>query len=305
MLPTGVSVRSLSASTAVAAAAGAGVEKGGFLTYDTLNAHLKAAAYAVRGEIVLRAVAHQRALQAGEKRPFDSLIFSNIGNPQELGQAPITYARQVFACVNYPELLDNAAFVASMPPDVISRAKEYLAAIPGGTGKRYVQARLHAIGDMLVVNAPVPCLFHISHALYLHFQDFGITRSFHFKPAFISSASVAIAGAYSASQGLEHVRKQVAAFINKRDGIPANPADIFLTDGASPAVQMLIRCSIRDESDAFMIPIPQYPLYSASLALYGGSQVGYYLNEAGGWSLEVRPIFTFTHPFVAPITHAW
>ncbi len=33
-----------------------------------------------------------------------------------------------------------------------------------------------------------------------------------------------------------------------------------------------------------MIPIPQYPLYSASLPLYGGKQIGYYLDEQSGGS---------------------
>lgn len=35
-----------------------------------------------------------------------------------------------------------------------------------------------------------------------------------------------------------------------------------------------------------MIPIPQYPLYSASLAEYGLQQVGYYLDEASNWGLS-------------------
>jgi aspartate/methionine/tyrosine aminotransferase len=35
-----------------------------------------------------------------------------------------------------------------------------------------------------------------------------------------------------------------------------------------------------------MIPIPQYPLYSASLSLYGGKQIGYYLDEQAGWELN-------------------
>jgi len=37
-----------------------------------------------------------------------------------------------------------------------------------------------------------------------------------------------------------------------------------------------------------MIPIPQYPLYSATLTLNGGAQIGYYLDEQQGWSLK-RP----------------
>lgn len=44
---------------------------------------------------------------------------------------------------------------------------------------------------------------------------------------------------------------------------------IFLTDGASPAVRMGLNALIRDENDAILVPIPQYPLYSASIQLYG------------------------------------
>ena len=37
-----------------------------------------------------------------------------------------------------------------------------------------------------------------------------------------------------------------------------------------------------------MVPIPQYPLYSASIALYGGQLVPYYLNEEYGWALDLQ-----------------
>jgi glutamate--glyoxylate aminotransferase len=36
-----------------------------------------------------------------------------------------------------------------------------------------------------------------------------------------------------------------------------------------------------------MVPIPQYPLYSASIALYGGSLVPYSLNEKDNWSMDI------------------
>ena len=45
--------------------------------------------------------------------------------------------------------------------------------------------------------------------------------------------------------------------------------DIFLTDGASPAVRYMLSALIRDENDGLLVPIPQYPLYSASIQLYG------------------------------------
>ena len=51
-----------------------------------------------------------------------------------------------------------------------------------------------------------------------------------------------------------------------RGGREANPEHIFLTDGASPAVQMGLKALIAHERVGIMIPIPQYPLYSAAIA---------------------------------------
>ena len=42
-----------------------------------------------------------------------------------------------------------------------------------------------------------------------------------------------------------------------------------MTDGASVAVRMVLNAMIRNESDGILVPIPQYPLYSASIKLYG------------------------------------
>lgn len=39
-----------------------------------------------------------------------------------------------------------------------------------------------------------------------------------------------------------------------------------------------------------MVPIPQYPLYSAAIKLYGGSLVGYYLDEPSGWQFNVEEL---------------
>ena len=44
-------------------------------------------------------------------------------------------------------------------------------------------------------------------------------------------------GAYSNSQGVEAFRKKIAAFIADRDGHPAFPGDIFITNGASAGIQ--------------------------------------------------------------------
>ena len=43
---------------------------------------------------------------------------------------------------------------------------------------------------------------------------------------------------------------------------------------------------IRGPEDGIMVPIPQYPLYSAAIGLYNGSMVPYYLDEANGWAMS-------------------
>jgi aspartate/methionine/tyrosine aminotransferase len=93
-------------------------------------------------------------------------------------------------------------------------------------------------------------------------------------------------GAYSDSKGVRVVREAVAAFIRERDGIAADPEAIYLTDGASKGVQTALRILISGPQDGIMIPIPQYPLYSATITLYDGKQVGYYLDEGHDWKLS-------------------
>lgn len=91
-------------------------------------------------------------------------------------------------------------------------------------------------------------------------------------------------GAYTHSQGIALFRQHVADFIAARDdGHPAYPGDIFLTNGASSAIQYCLTGLIASDRDAIMIPIPQYPIYSALIALLGGRQVGYELDEPLGW----------------------
>ena len=93
-------------------------------------------------------------------------------------------------------------------------------------------------------------------------------------------------GAYSESKGVRFVREAVADFITRRDGIPADPEAIYLTDGASKGVQAALRVLIGGPDDGIMIPIPQYPLYSATITLYEGRQVNFYMDEGNDWRLS-------------------
>ncbi|EPB88721.1 alanine transaminase [Mucor circinelloides 1006PhL] len=93
-------------------------------------------------------------------------------------------------------------------------------------------------------------------------------------------------GAYSHSKGITHIRENVAKFIERRDGYAANPDDIFLTQGASEGVQKVIQLLTQNQQSGIMIPIPQYPLYSATLSLVDAAPVPYYLNESQSWGLS-------------------
>ncbi|KAK8655475.1 hypothetical protein V6N13_108050 [Hibiscus sabdariffa] len=95
-------------------------------------------------------------------------------------------------------------------------------------------------------------------------------------------------GAYSDSRGIPGVRKEVAEFIERRDGYPSDPEFIFLTGGASIGVMQILNCIIRGEGDGILVPVPQYPLYSATISLLGGSLVPYYLEETANWGLDVN-----------------
>jgi alanine transaminase len=68
------------------------------VTKDTINPAVIAAEYAVRGEIALRAeeLREECSTDEGKKKlGFNEVISCNIGNPQQLGQKPITFFRQV------------------------------------------------------------------------------------------------------------------------------------------------------------------------------------------------------------------
>jgi len=173
--------------------------------------------YAVRGEIVIRSYELEKQLKEGAKLPFKRIVPCNIGNPQTVGQNPITFHRQVLSLITNPLAIETSPY----PADVIQRAKKYIAAFPKF-------------------------------------------------------------GAYSHSKGIAYMREEVAKAIDKRDGPgvrTSDPENIFLTDGASNAVKTVLEMLITGPTDGILIPIPQYPLYSASIVRLGGKWIGYELGE--------------------------
>ncbi|XP_054241300.1 alanine aminotransferase 2-like [Indicator indicator] len=101
------------------------------------------------------------------------------------------------------------------------------------------------------------------------------------------------AGAYSTSPGIELVRGHVAKFIERRDGIAAKAQDIFLSTGASDAIVSILKLLVAGEGrtrTGVLVPIPQYPLYSAAIAELSAVQLNYYLAEDKCWALDVTEL---------------
>jgi alanine transaminase len=97
-------------------------------------------------------------------------------------------------------------------------------------------------------------------------------------------------GAYSQSQGAPAIRQDVADFIGRRDGYPADPANIYLCAGASSGVNSLLNVICSSPQTGVLVPIPQYPLYTATLSLLNATCVPYYLNEESNWSTDVNSV---------------
>ncbi|NXM74596.1 ALAT2 aminotransferase, partial [Serilophus lunatus] len=100
-------------------------------------------------------------------------------------------------------------------------------------------------------------------------------------------------GSYSASPGIELVREDVARYIQRRDGVPARAQDIFLSTGASDAIMSMLKLLVSGSGPSrtgVLIPIPQYPLYSAAITELDAVQLNYYLAEERDWALDVAEL---------------
>ncbi|CAH0693890.1 unnamed protein product [Spodoptera exigua] len=100
-------------------------------------------------------------------------------------------------------------------------------------------------------------------------------------------------GAYTMSLGIEMIRRHVAEYIECRDGHKARWQDISLTAGATTGIKTCLElfCNKVDgKPSGIMLPVPQYPLYSATVAEYGLGHIRYYLDEGNNWALEMSEL---------------
>jgi alanine transaminase len=75
-----------------------------------------------------------------------------------------------------------------------------------------------------------------------------------------------------------------------RDGFAADPSHIYLSAGASSGVNTLLHIICAAPNSGVLVPIPQYPLYTASLSVLNAECVPYYLDESTNWGTSVEDI---------------
>ena len=176
------------------------------------------------------------------------IIPCHIGNPQALGQSPLAYVRQVLSLVEDPSKI----------------ARERV----------------------------LKTVFEETSLIDLRESDFVPDDVISISEHILKRIKAGGTGAYTESKGELFIREAVAEFINKRDdfensgGVNADPEKIFLTSGASEGVKYVIDLLVAQDNDGIMIPIPQYPLYSASIKKAGGVQVNYYPDEDSSWAFD-------------------
>lgn len=94
---------------------------------------------------------------------------------------------------------------------------------------------------------------------------------------------------YSNSKGLFSARKAIMQYCQLR-GIPnVGIEDIYTGNGVSELITMSMQGMI-DTGDEVLVPMPDYPLWTASVVLAGGKAVHYRCDEANNWYPDIEDI---------------
>ena len=92
---------------------------------------------------------------------------------------------------------------------------------------------------------------------------------------------------YSPSSGIKPALNAIEKEAEKK-GIK-NIRDIFVTTGASEAIELALTALVND-GENILTPTPGYPLYTAVASKLRAYENPYYLNEAAGWQPDIDDI---------------
>ncbi|MCG2592570.1 pyridoxal phosphate-dependent aminotransferase [Ramlibacter sp. XY19] len=87
---------------------------------------------------------------------------------------------------------------------------------------------------------------------------------------------------YTDSKGIFGARKAVMHYTQQQGIKGVTLDDVWLGNGASELIAMATN-ALLNEGDELLLPSPDYPLWTASTALSGGTPVHYLCDESNGW----------------------
>ncbi|TCO44085.1 alanine-synthesizing transaminase [Kribbella antiqua] len=93
--------------------------------------------------------------------------------------------------------------------------------------------------------------------------------------------SLADAHGYGDAKGLPAARRAVVQHYQPW-GVQLDIEDVYIGNGVSELIQMAVQALLED-GDEVLIPAPDYPLWTASVALAGGKAVHYRCDEQSDW----------------------
>lgn len=94
---------------------------------------------------------------------------------------------------------------------------------------------------------------------------------------------------YSESKGLFSARKAIMQYCQLK-GIPnVGINDIYTGNGVSELITMAMQ-GLLDSGDEILVPMPDYPLWTASVTLAGGTAVHYVCDEQAEWNPDIDDI---------------
>ncbi|MFB6890332.1 pyridoxal phosphate-dependent aminotransferase [Kitasatospora sp. NPDC056327] len=94
---------------------------------------------------------------------------------------------------------------------------------------------------------------------------------------------------YSDSRGILPARRAVVQYYQQRgvSGVTVN--DVYLGNGVSELIQMAVTALV-DDGDEVLVPMPDYPLWTAVVRLAGGKAVHYACDEQAEWFPDLEDI---------------
>lgn len=95
---------------------------------------------------------------------------------------------------------------------------------------------------------------------------------------------------YSDSQGIFSARKSILQYYQSKGLLSAvNVRDVYLGNGVSELIVMSMQAMLND-GDEVLIPMPDYPLWTAATNLAGGKAVHYRCDEDNDWQPSIEDI---------------